>query len=67
MINDKIKMALEQSVIDANQKEELATKLLAWMESVTEGNESITDTAKYTERCEICFENIDLGETNMGE
>lgn len=64
MINDKIKKALEQSVFDANQKPELANKLLSWIESVVKGNENINDTAKYSERCEICFDNVELGGNN---
>jgi hypothetical protein len=64
MINDKIKKALEQSVVDANQKPELANKLLSWIENVVDGNESVNDTARYSERCEICFDNVELGENN---
>ncbi len=64
MVNDKIKKALEQAVFDANQKPELASKLLSWMDNVVNGNENINDASRYSERCEISFNSVELGENN---
>ena len=55
-LNDKIKKAIETAVKDEGQPAELANKLIAWMESLTEGNEQVADVAEYTKRCKLCFD-----------
>ncbi|MDF1676220.1 MAG: hypothetical protein P1U44_10935 [Vicingaceae bacterium] len=62
MIDEKIEYALKQAVQEAGQPEELATKLITWLENVADGNESLTNTNQYTERCSICFDAVNLKE-----
>jgi len=39
-----IKDAIIQSVKDSGQEKNLEKKIIAWMDSITEGNEKINDT-----------------------
>jgi hypothetical protein len=56
MINKKIKSAIETAVAQEGQPVELATKLVAWIEQLMEGNEDIADNEAYSRRTGICFD-----------
>lgn len=62
MLDQRIKAAIRQAVEKNNQPIELADKIIAWIESLSEGNEAITDRDKYLQRCELCFNTIIVGE-----
>jgi hypothetical protein len=59
-MNQKIKDAIDAAVAAENQPPELSKRLVAWMESLTEGNEDITNQASYTQRSGLCFDTVVL-------
>lgn len=60
MIDQEVKEAINQATRNAGQSPELAAKLITWLESVADGNESLTNTTRYTERCSICFDTVSV-------
>lgn len=55
-MDEKIKQAIQEAVKSEQQPPELAGKILAWMQSLTEGNEDVANQTAYTERCALCFD-----------
>ena len=58
MINIEIKEAIEESVRNEGQSQELAKKIIVWIENLCDGNELISDRSAYTKRCKLCFESV---------
>ena len=56
MIDKHIKQAIEEAVEDENQPHTLASRLIAWLEALTSGNEDINDRPATTRRLEVLFE-----------
>lgn len=60
MIDVKIKEAIIQAVNEEEQQPELANKIIAWMESVSAGDEEIHTGDNVIQRCELCFESTNI-------
>jgi hypothetical protein len=65
MLNKNITEAVERAVREEGQSPELASKILAWMQNLSDNNESITNSSDYIKRCALCFEHVTL--TNSSE
>jgi hypothetical protein len=66
MLELTIQKAIKSAVAKKEQPEELATKIISWMEKLTEGDEEITDKSQYVRRCQICLDTIQV-KTEDGE
>lgn len=66
-IDPQIEMAIRDSVLDANQPEILAKKLIKWLENSMEGTEDPLDKSSYELHLDLIFQTMDVhntGDTN---
>lgn len=54
-LDQKITQAIKDAVRDAGQQAPLATRLIAWMEAVTSGNEDPADLTAAARHLEILY------------
>jgi len=54
-IDQRIKDAISESVGDHNQSENLTTKIIAWLEALADGNETLEDKEKVAKHLELIY------------
>lgn len=59
-LDSKITQAIRNAVSDAGQSAALATRLIAWMEAVTSGNEDPADTAAAARHIEMLYAEVSV-------
>ena len=59
-IDSKVHESVKKAVEDARQPESLATKIIAWLDSVVSGNEDINDSESALRHLELIY-----GETKV--
>ena len=61
-LDTKITQAIRDSVSDAGQSSALATRLIAWMEAVTSGNEDPADPAAAARHIEMLYAEVSVSD-----
>jgi hypothetical protein len=61
-VDPRIRQAITKAVSEAGQPKELATRLLAWFDSLSTGNASIEDRESVAKHVELLYEAADAGE-----
>ena len=56
----KIQEAIKEAVADFDQNEGLADKLIAWFESVANGNENLANKELVSRRLDLLYENCSI-------
>ncbi|HLA95618.1 MAG TPA: CxC ATPase DNA modification system associated small protein [Pyrinomonadaceae bacterium] len=54
-IDQRIKDAIGESVADHNQSENLTTKIIAWLEALADGNETLENKDKVDQHLELIY------------
>jgi hypothetical protein len=54
-IDQRIKDAIGESVADHNQSENLTSKIIAWLEALADGNETLEDKDKVDQHLELIY------------
>lgn len=57
----KIQEAIEAAVVEANQSQPLANKLVRWFEAIASGNENIRDTDSTDRHLELLYRETQTG------
>ena len=60
MIDTRIKSAIERAVTESGQPSTLATKIVAWFEGLSSGNESLEDRESLQRRIVLLYEGVRL-------
>ena len=55
-IDQRIKDAIGESVADHNQSQILTSKIIAWLEVLAEGNETLEDKEKVAKHLDLIYE-----------
>jgi len=61
-LDTKITQAIRDAVSDADQSAALATRLIAWMEAVTSGNEDPADPAAAARHIEMLYAEVSVSD-----
>ena len=64
MLERTIQKAIESAVNNKGQSPELASRIISWLEKLTEGDEKITDKSQYMRRCGLCLDIIKIEDKN---
>ncbi|MGD1804194.1 CxC ATPase DNA modification system associated small protein [Dapis sp. BLCC M126] len=62
MVDEEIKKAIRESVSEASQPETVASRLIKWLEAISEQNLSETDKS---ERLELVYDAIKIEQLEM--
>lgn len=60
VIDTRIKSAIERAVAESGQPATLATKIVAWFEGLSSGNESLEDRESLQRRIVLLYEGVRL-------
>jgi hypothetical protein len=55
-IDQRIKDAIGESVAAHNQSENLTNRIIAWLEALAEGNETLEDKEKVKKHCDLIYQ-----------
>jgi agmatine/peptidylarginine deiminase len=61
-LDDLVNDAVKQAVIDENQSESLASKIIAWLTAITSGNETLDDIDNINRRVNLLYEDVQLSD-----
>lgn len=59
MIDPRIRTAIQESVRDHGQPDEVANRIIKWFEDVANGNESLEREEDYKRRLDVIFEAVE--------
>ena len=62
----EIQHAVQTAVTSADQPEAVASRLIAWLEALNAGNESLTDEESVRRHLDLLFQTVALPETEDG-
>lgn len=55
MVDKRVQESLHEAVAEAGQKQEVAVRVIAWLEAVSDGRESFADKEKVANRLASLF------------
>jgi hypothetical protein len=59
-LDPRIEEAIKESVKNHNQSENLAQKIIAWLEALVEGNESLEDKDSIARHVNLIYDNTEV-------
>lgn len=66
-LDSRIVQAINESVAEENQPEELASRLIAWFAAATSDNEDISDYNAISRHLEVLYQCAEVKDSEEGE